>query len=73
MENAVQDLRDLFASARLLRRLAREHDAHRELFLDAALALEERASVIADTKHLAEPERQHALDATHHAPVNILV
>jgi hypothetical protein len=72
MGYAVQDLRDLLALARLLRRVAQEeaYDAHCDLFLETAGALEARAFRMAiyggdAGRDLSESEL--------HAPVNLLV
>ena len=72
MTNAPQNLRDLLSLARMLRRFAEEHtyDNHRALFIATAIALEDRAHMIADAQDItvASSERDKAL----HAPVNCM-
>ena len=72
MTNAPQNLRDLLALARMLRRFAEEHtyDNHHDLFVATAAALEDRAHSIANAQPVTADsvERDTAL----HAPVDCM-
>ena len=72
MGYVVQDLRDLLALARMLRRVAQEEafDAHCDLFLETAGALEARAFRFAI--YGGDADRDMSQSALH-APVNLLV
>ena len=78
--DALLDLRDLFNTARALRRFAWQPDyaPHRDLFLDAAAVLDARAFFIATGADLATDanlatDKDQGLPATPHARVNVLV
>lgn len=73
MEYSVQDLRDLLALARMLRRFARDHDDHQCLFLETASVLEARAFFIANSDHHTTPEQAPGRDPKRHAPVDVLI
>ena len=72
MTNAPQNLRELLALARMLRRFAEEHtyDNHHDLFMATATALEDRAHMIADAQEITVASREH--DKALHAPVNCM-
>lgn len=72
MGYAAQNLRDLLALARVLRRMAQDesHDAHSELLLQSAAALETRAFRLALGSEDGEGPRGNVIPP---APVNLVV
>jgi hypothetical protein len=73
MTNAPQNLRELLALARMLRRFAEEHtcDNHHDLFMATATALEDRAHMIANAQDIAVANWEN--DRALHAPVNCMI
>jgi hypothetical protein len=74
MSQSAENLRDLLSLARMLRRFAEERtrDNHHALFLATAVALEDRAHILATAAEAPAPvdvKRDYAL----HVPINCLV
>jgi hypothetical protein len=71
MGQSIQDVRDLIALARRLRRIAdehpRDHIYHR--LLTAAAEIEQRALLLVEAGEAPAPEK----DARPHAPINLMI